>query len=432
MKPETFVGIDLTDAYARNPREADVAILDANTGVVRFKTFAWPLFGANWAGDVAHLMQGFRGSTETVYVLDGPQALAEPQNNIRQSEKHLRTPGRTPWQVPQPRTRPFAGYLRSSVELYNALVAGGYQLAELNAEAADLYEAYPGAAWPRLHHAADPLQSKSTRIGRQQRRQILELMGCNFPRPNLSHDELDAALCAALGWRFYYPQNRCDVELAPPPTPSVAPALAVFRDQKGILREGRILMPLARRHTQNRADVNANELPVPDGAIQGLGAEADEAGSPAWKDAPTTWVYFATPAGANQADTYELVENEGAIVRRAYAKCQPPRAIPQVRDLQPGDTLLLAYGSDGQYIPLCRCSIGVPDNTPDGFNALGIADNAMAQRFVALGYEQPDPILGVHLYIPVTVDAHIHRRGCTIAKPIPAQQTIFTWAQVFG
>ncbi len=306
MEPDTFVGIDLTDAYAQNPRDVDVAILNGKTGHVAFDTFAWPTLGAGWADNVVDRVRQHRGSNRTVFVVDGPQALAQPERNIRTVEQHLRTPGRTPWQLPVPGERPFAGYLRSSVEFFNALVAEGFSLAEFVAHGADLYEAYPGAAWPRWHCGPQALLSKSTAVGRTQRRTILEAAGCMLPQRDLSHDELDAALCATLGWRLFFPRNGCAVGLAPPPTPCVVPNVAVFRDNGGILREGRILMPIPRGTT---SQIGARSLaieepqPAPGVPMPHDTTSQIDAPPPAIEEpqatlgvppfAPTTWIYFA-------------------------------------------------------------------------------------------------------------------------------------------
>jgi hypothetical protein len=245
MKPSLLVGIDLTDSYARTPRAVDVATLDAQTGQVVFDEFEWPPEGPGWAVEVARVVSSL-GRDKTVFIVDGPQALARMQNNTRLVERYLRTPGHTPWQVPDPRARPFAGYIRTSINFFSALVTAGFSLAELaNAEnSANMFEAYPGAVWPLWHRCPEPLQSKSTVAGRNQRRAILESVGCNFSNSGeLTHDQLDAGVCAALGWRFFIPCADWPVEHVPPPTPPVEENLAVFRDASGILREGRMLMP---------------------------------------------------------------------------------------------------------------------------------------------------------------------------------------------
>jgi hypothetical protein len=81
--PATFVGIDLTDSYANRPRDVDVAILraDLETGAadVEFLQFGWPDRNAdNWAAVVARAVRAY-GCNETVFIVDGPQALAAPR-----------------------------------------------------------------------------------------------------------------------------------------------------------------------------------------------------------------------------------------------------------------------------------------------------------------------------------------------------------------
>ncbi len=245
MKPSLFVGIDLSDAYAMTPRKVDVARLNAQTGQIVFSQFEWPTEGAGWAVEVARVV-GSLGHDKAAFIVDGPQALARVQNNTRLVERYLRTPGHTPWQVPDPGVGPFAGFIKTSIKCFSALVDAGFNLAELgNAEnSANLFEAYPGAVWPLWHRCAQRLQKKSTFTGRKQRRAILEAVGCDFDRAGeLTPDQLDAGVCAALGWRFFFPNADWRVELFPPPTPPVEQNLAVFRDPNGILREGRMLMP---------------------------------------------------------------------------------------------------------------------------------------------------------------------------------------------
>jgi len=158
MKPSLFVGVDLTDSYARAPREVDVAILDAQTGQAVFDKLLWPSQGADCARAAADLA-GMLGTDKAVLMADGPQALATMPNNTPLVERYLGTPGHTPWQVPEPRTRPFAGYIRTSIEFFDALIGAGFKLAELakGENSANLFEAYPGAAWPRWHRCAQPL-----------------------------------------------------------------------------------------------------------------------------------------------------------------------------------------------------------------------------------------------------------------------------------
>jgi predicted nuclease with RNAse H fold len=94
---------------------------------------------------------------------------------------------------------------------------------------ARLFEAFPGATWRRL--AVEKLGAKASREGRERRRAVLEGRGLRFPDGELpTHDQLDAALCAWLGWL---------TRKAPEGVVAVGAPLTV--DAHGWLREGRIL-----------------------------------------------------------------------------------------------------------------------------------------------------------------------------------------------
>src|SRR4051794_39433314 len=113
--PSRVVGIDLTDTYSNRPRPVDVAILDTQTGTVTFRQFTYPTVGPTWAEDLTKRVRSVV-EPDAVVVIDGPQALAAPHGQMRHVERILRTPGQTGWQLPTPRSRPFAGYVRTSVE----------------------------------------------------------------------------------------------------------------------------------------------------------------------------------------------------------------------------------------------------------------------------------------------------------------------------
>ncbi len=94
---------------------------------------------------------------------------------------------------------------------------------------ARLFEAFPGATWRQL--AVEKLGKKSSPEGRAARRERLEAAGLCFPGAGLpTHDELDAALCAWLGWLTRTAPERVH-----------AVGLPLWRDGEGWLREGRIL-----------------------------------------------------------------------------------------------------------------------------------------------------------------------------------------------
>jgi hypothetical protein len=143
--------------------------------------------------------------------------------------------------MPEPGAFPFAGYVSSSVEFFEGLVAQNdpvFILADLDGvvpEKATLFEAYPGAAWKVL--CAEALEPKTKARGRNQRAALLQEMGLHLPLGNPTHDQLDATLCALLGWRFFAPAPNCRV--------TMFGSRGVYRDTNGVLREGRMLHPMS-------------------------------------------------------------------------------------------------------------------------------------------------------------------------------------------
>lgn len=230
-EPVRFTGWDLTDPYSRACRPVDVATVDSR-GRVRFSEVRWPAPSRDGGFDPVALWAAFPVEVEDVVVVDGPQALARPGASVREAERLLRAPGRTPDVLPVP-GRPFAGFVRGSVLLFAGLRAGG-GLPMLDVDTASvgearLFEAFPGATWRAL--AVEKLGAKASREGRERRRAVLEARGLHFPGGELpTHDQLDAAVCAWLGWL---------TRKAPEQVATVGAPLTV--DAHGWLREGRIL-----------------------------------------------------------------------------------------------------------------------------------------------------------------------------------------------
>lgn len=221
-----YLGWDLTDPYSRSPRPADVAAVDAQ-GRVCFSQLHWP-----GTLDAEALAAAFPVETGDVLVIDGPQALARPGASVREAERRLRAPGRTPDVLPEP-GRPFSGFVRGSVLLFAALHArSGLPMLDVDTDVpgeARLFEAFPGATWRAL--AVEKLGAKASREGRERRCAVLQARGLRFPPGELpTHDQLDAALCAWLGWL---------TRTAPESITLVGAPLCV--DDRGWLREGRIL-----------------------------------------------------------------------------------------------------------------------------------------------------------------------------------------------
>ena len=209
----------------------DVAVVERR-GRVHFEQWAWPAADEARGLDPKALVRAFPMGPGDVVVVDGPQALAQSGARVREAERLLRAPGRTPDVLPLPGA-PFAGFVRGGVLLFAALHRrGGVQLLDLDEPGmkdARLFEAYPGATWRRL--GVEKLGKKNTPEGRKARRERLEAEGLRFSGSELpTHDELDAALCAWLGWLTRTAPGRVQAVGAP-----------LWKDAEGWLREGRIL-----------------------------------------------------------------------------------------------------------------------------------------------------------------------------------------------
>ncbi|NOK39237.1 DUF429 domain-containing protein [Corallococcus exercitus] len=226
-----FVGWDLTDPFARAPRPVDEAVVDGD-GRVRFSQRVWPEPRTGHGLDPEALAEAFALQPGDVVVVDGPQALANPGERVRDAERKLRAPGRTPDVLPLPGA-PFAGFVRGSVLLFAALRAHArVPLLDLDTpelSQARLFEAFPGATWRAL--AVEKLGAKASPEGRARRQALLESAGLRFlDAGTCTHDQLDAALCAWLGWRT---RTR--------PGDVTTVGLPLTQDADGTLREGRIL-----------------------------------------------------------------------------------------------------------------------------------------------------------------------------------------------
>lgn len=185
-----FVGVDLTDPYAMHPRQVTQAIL-TNSLEIAFKEWAYEASGS-----------GLKTSQEDeILAIDGPQGLARPGSTMRQCERTLGTPGKTPDALPVAGSKPFAGYVRGSVELFRELVHQFTLASDPDDRSSRLLEVYPGGAWPLLSKIQ--FARKTTVQGRQQRKAVLELRGLEFPNHLPSHDELDAAVAAYIAWCFH-------------------------------------------------------------------------------------------------------------------------------------------------------------------------------------------------------------------------------------
>jgi hypothetical protein len=154
---------------------------------------------------------------------------------MRACERAVGAAGKTPAKRPGVTARkPFAGFVESGLDLFDALVRAGVPLISLD-PAGRLGEVYPGDLWPLLAgpglRAGTVLPKKSSPSGWRIRRALLETVGVRFGRSlaERNHDQLDACLGAvvAAARREAIPGLR-----------AVAVGTPVFREGGGILREG--------------------------------------------------------------------------------------------------------------------------------------------------------------------------------------------------
>ena len=105
----------------------------------------------------------------------------------------------------------------------------------------------------------------------------------------------------------------------------------------------------------------------------------------------TKWLYAASKALASQGDTLSLACESGFIWRSFYNVNGAPIAC--VRDIQPGDDLVLGYRSVGGVRLLARFRIGRPDEPISASPAFGEIPAVWVDEFRRHGYAD-DPFLG--------------------------------------
>jgi hypothetical protein len=364
-----IIGLDLTDPLSRARRPIALAEIQRRGGGGRPRIrvgdpIKWPHFDGGCMPEAASQIVKLAGvppEGRALLVIDGPQALAAQGGRVRGCEREARTPGRTPDHEPS-MGMPFAGYIRGSIQLFAALLQDDrwQLLASGRDRNATLLEVFPGDAWRRL--STQRLAAKTALLGRRQR---LDLLQAHFhleaPRPP-SHDDLDAAMCTALG---YWWTQGATLQLGQAP---------VF---DGCWREGFNITPAPR--VRRRA--------------------APEAG-------PRTWGYRATGAIADRGQTFELAHEHNVLVRNVFNAAR--RAIPHVRAIRPGDRVFILHSDQGQndWLQAIVDRPGpkvppIPGHEAE-FPAFGvIEDPELVAHVEQLGYQR-DPELRVCTALPLT------------------------------
>ncbi len=102
------------------------------------------------------------------------------------------------------------------------------------------------------------------------------------------------------------------------------------------------------------------------------------------------WLYAASKALASECDTLSLACDSGFIWRSFYSVIGIPIAC--VRDIQPGDDLVLGYRCGGAVRLLARFRVGRPDKPIDASRAFGEIPAVWVDEFRRHGYTD-DPKL---------------------------------------
>ena len=225
-----FIGLDLTDPYAKRPRPVDVAVLDVQLRC-EFLRIPWSAL-SDGALSGLELDQVAGGPLSgNVLVIDGPLALATTGRSTRECERARAVECRDLG------TRNSSAILRNTrldaapeTAIESIYIPREPTVMYYNIESATMLEAYPGAAWAAL---GSQLPKKNCSDGCEARRAILEAADVVLPPCVLTHDALDAALCALIGYwtRATSPRTR--------------PFGLPCTEADGVIREGFIIQPIA-------------------------------------------------------------------------------------------------------------------------------------------------------------------------------------------
>jgi hypothetical protein len=201
-KETVYIGIDLTDPYAKHIRPVTRAILDENLRCV-FDEWHYEESGTG-------IIPFDLLSKRCIIAIDGSQGLAGSQSQkMRHCEHQLGTAGKSPFELILDK-RPFAGFIKGSVRLFYSLFKSGdynlYGMESLPKNTSVLIEVYPGAAW-RVLVGGQTKNKKKSLDGRKERFVLIKSRGITFgngfsTENPPTHDQLDAALAAYIAYLF--------------------------------------------------------------------------------------------------------------------------------------------------------------------------------------------------------------------------------------
>jgi hypothetical protein len=179
-------------------------------------------------------------------MIDGPQGLASNGNSLRACERECGAAGKTPHVLPA-LGKPFAGFVRSSVELFGAMAAAGLSVSP-SQFMGGVAEVYQGDIWYRLVGRTMP--KKNTHERRRARKRILQALGV-IGLPDLPiHDQNDACISALIAAAADGKVNGMSVR---------GIGLPLARDADGTLREG-LVVPFVSSQLRQRLNEAVHEV----------------------------------------------------------------------------------------------------------------------------------------------------------------------------
>jgi hypothetical protein len=264
-QPADYLGADLTDRHSKGRRAVDVCGLSCGEeNRLRAAFWQWEWLAPQGNLDLSSIAPEVRIAKSTM--LDGPQGLASIGESLRACERQSGAVGKTPDTMPA-LGQPFAGYIRSSIELFSAFAQAGFNVSPAGF-IGGVSEVYPGNIWGRL--AKRVLPKKSTNEGRLARKLILQALGV-IDLPSLpTHDENDACIGAVLA------------AAADGKVPGVSVrglGLPLVTEAGGTLREGPMVIPEITEDAQRRIEKALSDIPAvvatkPRTSLQSASAQA--------------------------------------------------------------------------------------------------------------------------------------------------------------
>jgi predicted nuclease with RNAse H fold len=246
-----YIGADLTDRYSNACRDIDVCGLSSGEGnrlTATFWLWQWDLVPGDL--DVSVLSSELKAARTSMF--DGPQGLAAKGQDLRACERQSAAVGKTGDSLP-PLTRPFAGFIRSSLDIFAALRRAGVEISP-DGFLGGVSEVYPGHIWTILS-GRRALPNKSTEQGRIGRKSILEALGVVGLPPLPTHDHNDACVAALLA-------AAADGKV--PGLAATAIGVPLSIDPDGTLREGLMVIPDVTAETRSLIYEHLHKVPTID------------------------------------------------------------------------------------------------------------------------------------------------------------------------